>query len=371
MNIIVLKNNLREGLGVLEHAIAENNNLPVLRNVLLKTANNRIQLKATNLEIGVTTNIPGKIVEEGALTVPFAALYSVISNIQSERIDLASKNNTLHITTDNYDAKIQGIPESDFPIIPQLASGNAHIEIEPGSLRDALGQVALAAQESEVMPEISGVLLLTSNDECKLVATDSFRLAEKTLFKNQYACTTENGARAIIPLKTVQEVLRAFPASGTVRVSLDQNQILFKNEHTELISRIIDGTYPDYEHIIPSAKETEVFVERESFLRAIKLVSSFSGKNNDVRVNVDNGKKTLEAYSANQLLGENNYLIPAKIKGADVKGVSFNWRYLADGLKALRGTQAVFTVNGESKPAVLQSPDDASYVYVVMPIRSA
>lgn len=356
---------------MVERAIAENNNLPVLRNVLIKTVNNKIQLTATNLEIGVCTAISGKIVEEGGITVPFATLNSIIGNIQSERIDLAVKNSNLCITTDNYDAKIQGLPEGDFPIIPKVNNGNVYIEFDAPTLCEALGQVADAAQISEVMPEISGVLMSVYGDRCTFVATDSFRLAEKTILKNQFRGNLAEEVKAIIPLKTVHEVARAFRDGNPIRVSFDPNQVLFKSEQTELVSRIIDGKYPDYEQIIPKATETEVVVEKEPFLQALKLVSSFSGKINDVRVNVDAGKKVLEAYSSNQFLGENNYLIPAKVKGMNVSGVSFNWRYLHDGLRALHGAQVVFVVNGNTKPAVLKSPEDASYFYIVMPIRDA
>ncbi len=370
MKITVLKNNLKNGLGLIERAIADNNNLPVLKNVLIKTAGNKIQLSATNLEIGITTAVPAKIVEEGALTVPFATFYSIVSNLPNERIDCEVKNNTLLITTDSYDAKIQGLSDSDFPIIPTIQTPIATITIEAAILNEALGQVALAAQVSEVMPEISGALLTRNSNEYKLAATDSFRLAEKTLAAHQVQAKNSEAFRVIIPLKTIQEVQRAFAGTGAVDIAVDAAQILFKNEHTTLISRVIDGKYPDYEQIVPKTSETEVIMEKESFLSALKLVSSFSGKVNEVRLTVDGAKKVLEAHAANQLLGENSYLIPAKIKGPNVEAVSFNWRYLFDGLRALRGNQVLFVLNGNAKPAVLKSPDDASYFYIVMPIRN-
>lgn len=371
MKITILKNNLKNGLGVVGCAIAENNNLPVLRNVLIKTSGDHITLSATNLEIGVTTNVAGKIIEAGAISVPFATLYNIVSNLQHERIDCEVKQNTLYLSTDSYDAKIQGVPENDFPIIPKPQKPSATIEFPAQVLTEAFGQVVNAAQVSEVMPEISGALMFNDANTCKLVATDSFRLAEKTIFE-QYAGKKEgDGFRAIIPLKTVQEAARIFSGAEMVRISFDSAQILFKTAATELVSRAIDGKYPDYQQIVPKTSETEALIEKEPLLNALKLVSSFSGKINDVYLTVDAAKKTLAAHSANQLLGENNYLIPAKIKGPDIKSVAFNWRYLVDGLRAIRGNQALLAFNGDAKPAVVRSPEDASYFYIIMPIRNS
>lgn len=370
MKITILRNNLKIGLGIVGCAIAENNNLPVLRNVLIKTSGDRIALSATNLEIGVITNVAGKIIEAGAVSVPFAPLYNIVSNLQHERIDCEVKQNTLYLSTDSYDAKIQGVPESDFPIIPKPQKPSASLELSSQVFAEALGQVASAAQVSEVMPEISGALIFNDANTCKLVATDSFRLAEKTILEQQTGKKEGEGFRAIIPLKTIQEAARIFSGSETVRISFDPAQILFKNTATELVSRVIDGTYPDYQQIVPKASETEVLIEKEPLLNALKLVSSFSGKINDVHLTVDAAKKTLAAHSASQLLGENNYLIPAKIKGPDIKSIAFNWHYLIDGLRAIRGNQVLLAFNGDAKPAVVRSPDDASYFYIIMPIRN-
>lgn len=371
MKITLLKNNFKNGLGIVGCAIAENNNLPVLRNVLIKTAGDHIELAATNLEIGITVIVPGKIIEEGLVSVPFATLYNIVSNLQHERIDCETKQHTFCLSTDNYDAKIQGIPGNDFPIIPKPQHPTASIEVPAQLFTDALGQVVNAAQLSEVMPEISGVMIYNDANVCKLVATDSFRLAERTIVEQHI--TRRNGGhfRAIVPLKTIQEVERIFSVAETLHVMFDAAQILFKNKTIELVSRIIDGTYPDYQHIVPKTSETEVVVEKESLLNALKLVSSFSGKINDIYFTIDSGKKVLAAHSANQILGENNYFIPAKIKGPDIKTVAFNWRYLIDGLRAIRGNQALMLFNGDAKPAMLKAPEDASYFYVIMPIRNS
>ena len=133
---------------------------------------------------------------------------------------------------------------------------------------------------------------------------------------------------------------------------MDSNQVFLKNDDTELISRLIDGEYPDYEQIIPKEFESEITLSNAHFVNALKLVSNFSGRINDVKIRLKNGKKNLEVYSASQYLGENNYLIPIKAKGQDFEEVKFNWRYLLDGLKIAGSENIFFGVNGDSKPAM-------------------
>src|SRR3989344_798851 len=364
MKLIVLKDNFKKGLSALEHIVIDNNNLPILKNVLIKTHNNKVKISATNLEVGIDKLVSGKIIEEGSLTVPFNTFYNIISNADSERINIKIEKNNLLVKTDNYQAKIQGIIENEFPIIPKISNNLNFIEINSDLFKNSILDVISAAQISEIRPEISGILFDFQNTFLKLVATDSFRLAEKTILNNQFKTNINNGFKAIVPLKTIQEVVRIFPGDGDITIHLDQNQILFKNSEQELISRLIDGQFPDYEQIIPKNIETEIILNNEKFIKAIRLVSALSGKVNEIKLKIKENSKALEIYSANQHLGENSYLIPAKIKGPDFRELNFNWRYLTDGIKAVKTENIFLGVNGDVKPAVIRSPEEGSYIYI-------
>ncbi|MDP3729809.1 MAG: DNA polymerase III subunit beta [bacterium] len=369
MKLVLLKNNFRDGLLAVQHAATENITLPILKNVLIKTFNNKIQISATNLELAITKFISGKIIEDGSITVPLSTLLSITNNIGDERINLEVDRTTLKIKTDNYEALIQGLPEDEFPIVPKIENSEHSLQLDTEIFNDGLLKVINAIQLSEIRPEISGVLLDFQVTYLKLVGTDSFRLAEKTIQEKNFTATFPRGFKIIIPLKTAQEVLRIIH-EGPITFFIDANQILFKNDDIEVISRLIDGTYPDYEQFIPKSFETEINLEREHLLSAVKLVSTFSGKVNDIKILVASGSKSLQVYSANQHLGENKYLIPSKIKGSPVE-VSFNWRYFMDGLKNFATTEVVFGLNGDSRPAILKNPSDSSYFYIMMPIKSA
>jgi len=369
MKIVLFRENLKNGLGIVEKAVADSTNLPILKNILLKTVNNKIQLVTTNLELAITKFISGKIIEDGSLTIPFNTFYSIVNNTSHDRINLERDNNNFIFKTDNYQARIQGVVEDEFPIIPRLENTENYLEIDPLVLKEALTKVINAAQISEIRPEISGILLDFQTTILKLVATDSFRLAEKTLTASQFKTNLSKSFKIIIPLKTAQEVIKIFSNDQAIRIHLDNNQILFKNSDLEVISRLIDGNYPDYDSIIPKEIESEVVVNRHHFINSVKLVNNFSGKTNDIKLAVRDDQKVLDVYSANQFLGENNYLIPAQVKGQNFQDVAFNWRYLLDGLRVIDEENVIFSVNGPNRPAVIKPLDDKSYFYILMPIR--
>lgn len=369
MKIIILKSNLKEGLTAVERAVANNPSLPILKNVLIKTNNNKINLCTTNLELAVTKNVSGKIIEEGGLTVPFQVFYNIINNADQEKINLQKDKNNFIVKTDNYEAKLQSLKEDEFPVIPQLEKTDGEIEINSGIFKKAISSIIQAACISEIRPEISGILIDYQITQIKLAATDSFRLAEKTIDSNQFKSTFNYAFKVIVPLQTVQEVVRVFNFDQPLKIQLDDNQILFKGSDLEIISRLINGNYPDYEQIIPKSVETELTLNRNYFINALKLVSVFSGKNNEVNLAVRNGK-VLDVYLRNQMLGENNYLIPVKTQGPDFQDVAFNWRFLLDGLKSIEGETVIFGLNGSSKPAIIKSPQDNSLFYILMPIKS-
>ncbi|MDD5431338.1 MAG: DNA polymerase III subunit beta [Candidatus Pacebacteria bacterium] len=369
MKIVILKENLKEGLNSVVRAVSENNNLPILKNILIKTFDNKIRITATNLELAITKNVSGKIVEEGSITVPFSVLNGIITNLDSEKVNLESKGDNLILKTDNYQAAIQSLNEEEFPIIPEIGNSEHHFKMDSGAFNDAVLKVVNCAQISEIRPEISGVLFDFQISSLKLVATDSFRLAEKTLFDKDYKANFPRGFKAIVPLKTIQEVPRILKGEE-ISVYFDSNQVLFKGDDLEIISRLIDGNYPDYEPIIPKNLATECVINRESFLNAVRLVSNFSGKINDVKIKSKDGKKVMEVSSSTQQLGENRYLVPIKAKGEDFE-VVFNWRFLLDGLKSFDAEEILLGLNGDQRAAVIKSQKDFSYVYIAMPLKNS
>jgi DNA polymerase-3 subunit beta len=368
MNLIVTRSNLRDGLGIVEKTIGDGTNLPILKNVLLQTEDGKIKLTATNLEIATTAFIPGKIIDKGSVTVPALVFKELITNLQSERVVLESKKTKLTLKTDNYNASIQGLPSEDFPIIPKIKNQTNFIELNSGVFKNALEQAVVSARFSELRPELNSVLFNFCVEDIKLAATDSFRLSEKTIPKSQFTTNHKSEFRFLIPLKTSQELIRILKNDEPLKIWNDQNQVLFETNEFQLISRLIEGSFPDYSAIIPKEFDTTVTVNREELLNALRLTGIFSSKVNEVRIKISESRKgILEVFSMDQTLGENNYLLAAKIYGKP-REISFNWRYLSDGLRALTTEDVFWGINEENKPAIIRAPGDTSYFYILMPI---
>jgi DNA polymerase-3 subunit beta len=371
MKLIILKDNLREALARVERGVGESNNLPILKNVLCETKGSALKLSTTNLELGIQTEAAGKVSEEGAVTVPLHAFYTIVQSVDAERITLEADERSLLVKTDNYHARIQGMSHEEFPIIPALESEQTTIVVPGDVFAEAVASVAYAAQLSEIRPELGGVLIDFQVTVLKLVATDSFRLAEKNIITKHLKTTAKGGLKAIVPLRTMNEASRVFARDGELTLSLDKNQILMNDGKTRLISRLLGGTYPDYEQIIPKKNEFSFSVERERLMSGVRLVGTFSGKVNDIKMRTKDGAKVLEIFAASRELGENNYLVPIKTEGGELSEVSFNWRYLLDGLKAMSGKEVSIGISGDARPAAIKPADDSTYLYILMPIKGS
>ncbi|MCL4406345.1 MAG: DNA polymerase III subunit beta [Patescibacteria group bacterium] len=368
MKIIVLRNNLKNALDAVSRTIEDNLNLPILKNIFIRADQSKITIASTNLEAAITKIVPGKITEQGEVTVPFNLLNSLINNLQSERIDLEAKKNNLFLKTDNYEATIQGMNPSDFPIIPKITPESGSFNIPAAVLKEGINKIINACQISDLRPEISGILFNFETNVFKLVATDSFRLAEKTIPETQFKSNSLKVKKTIIPLKTIQELVRVLDDEDDVHIFIDDSQALFKTESLEIITRLIDGQFPDYGPIIPKILETEIVIDKQELVNAMKLAGSFTARSGEVIVKVGDDKKIVEVYSADSGLGENKYLISAKINGDPVKA-SFNWKYLLDGLKNIYTDTVLFGLQGDSRPAIIKAPNDTSYFYILMPIK--
>ena len=195
-------------------------------------------------------------------------------------------------------------------------------------------------------------------------------MAEKTITNTQFKSNIDKEFKTTIPLKTVQEIIRIFKEDeDQINIYFDQNQIFLKTENLEIVSRLINGNFPDYQQIIPENFETEIILEKEQLINALKLTGAFTDRLNEIKTIIKEGAKNIEIQSSNQAIGENKYLIPAKINGQSLE-IVFNWRFLLDGIRGLDSENVFIGFNGDNKPALLKSPGDASHFYILMPIKS-
>lgn len=370
MKLVVIKSHLKEALSSVIGATTENANLPILKNICIDAKENKVLLSATNLEIALEYSLLGKVLEPGKTTVPAGMLMNILQNLESERINLETKQTNLEITTDNYHATLQCVSSDEFPLIPKIKNPYGVTTIKAISLKDALSKVLFCAQVSELRPELGSILFSYSIDSLKFVATDSFRLAEKTIGSNEFTTTHKEEFKILVPLKTIQELVRGLRGEEDVVISHDDSQISFETPVLLLTSRLIDGRFPDYEAIIPKKFTTELSVEKAEFTSAVKLAGSLGVRSGEVKLATHENKKSIVLSSVEQGVGENTYALPAKLQG-DSKEISFNWKYLLEGVKAVDGDEVYVGLVEDNKAALIKSPTTASYFYILMPILKA
>ncbi len=366
MHIICLQENLKQALNITEKIIGRNLTLPILNNLLLTVEGSRLKISSTNLEIGINSWVNGKVQDKGSITIPARLLADFVNNLPNEKVELKTKGNQLDVKCKKFKASLKGLPADDFPIIPKIKD-KPLLKTKGIVLKNGFSQVVEMASLSESRPEISGIFMKFDKDKIKLAATDSFRLAEKDL--------EINGSKApktqsiIIPQRTIQEINRILGEEDTeVEVILSGNQILFDLGYAQVISRLIEGQYPDYQQIIPGSFQTQVTVDRSELISNIKVASLFSGKINDIRMTINPKKSFIEVLAKDADIGENKSKIEAEITGKEVE-VIFNYKYLLDGLNNIFSDKVILGLNDESKPVVARPVGDTLYTYVIMPIK--
>lgn len=364
MKLQVTQENLAKALNnVARVAMANKNSLPILNNVLLKTVDNRLSLSATNLEIAITEKIGTKVQTEGSITVPARLMQEYINSLPSGVLDLELEDHKLHISTEQYSSTINGVVSDEFPEVPEIADG-VRWSIPAKEAKKGLQQVVFAASSDETRPVLTGLLLKTQDGSLYAAATDSYRLAEKMLIK------TSQDISLLVPASAIQDLLRILPDNlDKVDVIADSQQVLFKAGDIELVTRLIDATYPDYRKLIPGQFSTKATVSRDEFIAITKVSSLFARESaGSITIKVDEDTKQISITSIASQLGENTSSATAKIVGGGE--VTLNSRYLLDALGALGGKEVTFSFNGKLEPCVLVSSEAPDQTYLVMPLKS-
>lgn len=375
MKLKILKTKLKEGLNIIERIIVKSLTLPILNNILIKTEKNFVNLSSTNLEIGIKWWALAKIEKEGSIVIPTKILSEFLTFMEDKPIFLTAENQVLNIESETHQTKIKGLNPDDFPIIPTVPPHEI-ITLNTVNFCRSLEQIVHIPTLSSARPEISGVYLSFQKKSITMVATDSFRLGEKKItLKNNNPLPKE--VSLILPQRTVKELINIFGEKDKeLKIYLSPNQILFETEieetpHPEVqfVSKIIEGEYPDYKTILPTKFSTQITLDKNEFLNQSRAASLFASKINEIKLKTDSKKGKLDIFSQNPDLGEYRSSVFSKIQGRDSQ-ISFNSRFLIDGLLNISNPKVVLQLNGEEEAAILKGVDDESYIYLVMPIKA-
>lgn len=378
MKLQCTQENLNAALSLVAHIASRNATLPILNNVLIQTEGSGIKLSATNLELGITAVVRGKVEGEGSYTVQSRLLADYVALLPRDKVTLeleGGSHDLLRVRCANFSTKVKGMAAAEFPLIPTVER-RAVYHVEAPQLRSAVSQVIFAVTPSETRPELSGVLLHFADHQLTLAATDSYRLAERKIALSGPAVAGEQ--RVIVPARTLQELLRVLGAAregvelegdASVTIAIAENQILFSLAGVELTSRLIAGQYPDYRQIIPQDAKGMVTIATAELLKAVKTASLFARSGiYDISLELIPGSGEVVVSSANSQLGENVTRLSGSVSGLPGQ-IVLNYRYLLDGLSSMDASDIEFAMVDSASPCVLRPHGRSGHLYLIMPIK--
>ncbi|NTW15351.1 MAG: DNA polymerase III subunit beta [Candidatus Moranbacteria bacterium] len=382
MKIICTQENLSKALSYLERATGKQSTLPILSNFLLRVDHGRLKLSSTNLEIGVTATVNAKIEGVGEIAAPVKIISNFVGNLPGDDVvSIDVQGNSVSVASGGYDMRVRGLDSKDFPIIPER-KGEHSFQLPAQDLKTALQRILPCASSNESRLELTGISMQFLKGEVHLAATDSFRLAEQVLRlpdgvgSEGYEVFRDQNPSLILPHITMQELSRIIsPETVSVFVAFEENQVFFDIDGVSIVSRVINGKYPDYKQILPKEFSYVARLSRDEFLRAVRMAGVFASQvTGEMMIVVSPEKGEVQVSARSSEIGENRTVIKAEVSGGDPVQIVFNPRYVIDGLNAVSSEVVAFLLNSSSTPAGFRSVgsdgiEDPFFLYIAMPIR--
>ena len=339
--------------------------LPVLSCVYLELLkDNVLIIKSTNLDLGLEIKIKVKTITPGIVVVPGSVLQNTLTNLKDENIIFETEENNLKIKSKKNSVVIKCMSADDFPSIPRLENIKS-IKIGSNELISGLKSVWYSASVSSIKPELSSVYIYQNNDNLIFVSTDSFRLAEKKV----HVKASIDFPQTLLPNKNVSELIKIFEDyKDDVELLFEKNQAAFITKDAYIVSRLVDGSFPDYKQIIPKEFKAEATVLKNDFVNALKASHIFSDSLNQVKLRVATEDKSLGVESRNNDVGEYKEAIKGTVSGENVE-LNFNNKYVGDCFQSIFSDGITLKFGGMGKPLVIQGASDGSFLYIVMPMN--
>jgi len=375
VKITCKQQDLSRGLSVVSHAVSSRSTLPILANILLSTDNGRLRLYATNLEIGINCWIDADVHEEGTTTVPAKLITDLVNSLPQAPVDISvpEDSHTMNVKSLRSSANIKGMDPSEFPLSPNTEGSDPAIVIDAAQLKEMISEVAFAAADDDSRPVLTGVLVQVSTGKLTFAAADAFRLAVRASSLTDDAVLRND---ILIPARTLTELSRILPSEGSVHmiVTPNRSQVLFHSENIDLLSRLIEGTFPNFRQIIPKDHTTRAVVETKEFAAAVRSVAPFARDSSNIaRIKINGGggaepgALTIEATAED--VGDNVSTINAAVDGPEQQ-IIFNVKYLAEVLAVVDTPEIALEVTSAARPGVVRPVSSADYTYVIMPMST-
>ncbi len=367
MKIELQTQKLKEIIQKIDRVAGKHATLPVLSCILIEFNKNTAVFKATNLDVGIEVSLPVKSEGVGSVAVPAHTLSAFVSQLPDKNsvISIEIDGGNIRVATPQSSGVIKTVPVDDFPTIPKIVNGQ-ETEILADVFVKGLKSVWYSASVSSIKPELSSVYVYRDGEYITFAATDSFRLAEKKV----KAPASVKMNDILIPFKNVADIIRFLEGtSGVVGVTVSKNLVSFNNKGAYLVSRVIDGVFPDYHQIIPKSFMTEAVILKQDFINALKISNIFSDRFNQIKLIIDPKKKIFDIQTKNSDVGENKTSVSAALSGEPIE-VNFNYKYVADCFQSIEADSLSLQLGGLNKPMVIRPVSgDQTFLYIAMPMN--
>jgi DNA polymerase-3 subunit beta len=375
MKVTVLQENLARGLGVVSKAVSPRSTLPVLANVLIASDEGRLRLSATNLEMGITCWIPARIEEEGSTTVPARTFSDLVTTLPVDQVllKLDPATQTLNVRGGTSTNDIKCIDAQEFPPMP-VPDFEGAVQINVGDFREMIHQVAFAASSDEARPVLMGVLVQVDKDKLTMAAADGFRLSVR---KAVLSTPSPAPVSAIVPAQALKELARvATDSEEPIYMVLPKGrgQVVFRVKDVEVVSQLIDGTFPDFQQIIPRSYKSRTLVSTSSLLKACKQAEIFAREGSNVaRLNIKTAQSEMqpsevEISATSEETGKNETIVEATVDGSGLL-IAFNVKFLREALEVIRTPNVALETSAPNAPGVVKPVGDDQFLHVIMPMH--
>jgi DNA polymerase-3 subunit beta len=373
MKVVLNRADLLKGISTVQSAVATKNTMPILANVLLEARDKKLEFVATDLDMGIRCSVTAEVVEKGSITINAKKLADIVRELPEASVDIEiDENQKMILVCQKSQFKVHGLPKDDFPILPEVKKEKV-FKINGSILQEMIHKTIFAVSTDETRYVLNGVYFQVENEKLKMVATDGHRLA---YIQKKLEGKGEGKANVIIPTKTLNELSKVISdvAKGKtekeetiVEVITTENQIKFTVEGVEIISRLIEGQFPNYEQVIPKDSDKKVEVSTSELSSATKRVAILtSEKSNSIRYQIKAGKISISSKTPD--MGEAKEEIDASYKGEEIS-IAYNAKYVLDVLKNVGTEQVSIELTQPLSPGILKPKGDADYLCVIMPMR--
>ncbi len=374
MKVTILQENLAHGLSIVSRAVSPRSTLPVLANVLVATDEGRLRLSATNLELGVTCWLGARIDEEGSTTVPARTITDLVNTLPGDQVNLSldASTQTLNVRSGTSNTDIKCIDAQEFPPLPTPNLDEA-LHINVADFKEMIQQVAFAASTDEARPVLMGVLVTVDKDKITMAAADGFRLSVR---KALISSAAPQPVSAIIPARALNELARvASDGSETIAMSIPQGrgQVIFRVKDVEVVSQLIDGTFPDYQQIIPRSYKSRTLVSTASLLKACKQAEIFAREGSnvarlDIKASGELEPSEIEISATSEETGSNETIVEATVDGIGLL-IAFNVKFLREVLEVIKSPNVAIETSAPNAPGVIKTVGDDDFIHVIMPMH--